>query len=66
MFCVLPPQQTMPCPSTHPSFISLLLTPPIPPQGDWSAYSLFNPGMRRLPGQMTAEQLDAQVRRGNM
>ncbi|KAL4424448.1 hypothetical protein ABPG77_006386 [Micractinium sp. CCAP 211/92] len=35
-------------------------------EGEWSAYSLFNPGMRRLPGQMTAEQLDAQVRRGHM
>lgn len=31
-----------------------------------AARSLFNPGMRRLPGQMTAEQLDAQVRRGQM
>ncbi|KAL4437074.1 hypothetical protein ABPG75_004213 [Micractinium tetrahymenae] len=35
-------------------------------EGEWSAYSLFNRGMRRLPGQMTAEQLDAQVRRGHM
>ncbi|PRW58332.1 ubiquitin family [Chlorella sorokiniana] len=35
-------------------------------EGQWSAYSLFNPGMRRLPGQMTAEDLDRQVRRGQM
>ena len=35
-------------------------------EGDWSAYSLFNPGMRRLPGQMTAEDLDAAVRHGQM
>lgn len=35
-------------------------------EGDWSAYSLFNPGFRRLPGQMTAEDLDAAVRRGHL
>ena len=35
-------------------------------EGEWSAYSIFNAGTRRLPGQMTAEDLDGQVRRGHM
>ncbi|KAI3433832.1 hypothetical protein D9Q98_003636 [Chlorella vulgaris] len=35
-------------------------------EGDWSAYSIFNAGGRRLPGQLTAEDLDAAVRRGQL
>lgn len=35
-------------------------------EGEWSAYSIFNAGMRRLPGQMTAEDLDGQLRRGHL
>ena len=35
-------------------------------EGEWSAYSIFNAGTRRLPGQMTAEDLDGQLRRGNL
>jgi hypothetical protein len=35
-------------------------------EGEWSAYSLFNRDFRRLPGQMTAEDLDAAVRRGQL
>lgn len=34
-------------------------------EGQASAYSIFN-GLRRLPGQLTAEQLDDQLRHGNM
>lgn len=34
--------------------------------GSLSAYSLFNPQLQRLPGQLTAEQLDGQLRRGHM
>jgi len=30
---------------------------------EWSAYSIFNRGARRLGGQLTAEDLDAQMRR---
>lgn len=30
---------------------------------EWSAYSIFNRGGRRLGGQLTAEDLDAQMRR---
>ena len=47
-------------------FAGMLLNLGTRQEGQWSAYSLFNPGMRRLPGQMTAEDLDAQIRRGNM
>lgn len=32
-------------------------------EGELSAYSIFNDGFRRLPGQLTAEQLEAQMRR---
>lgn len=35
-------------------------------EGSLSAYSLFNPNMQQLPGQMTMEQLDGQLRRGQM
>jgi len=31
-----------------------------------SAYSVFNPNVQRLPGQITAEDLDGQLRRGQM
>lgn len=34
--------------------------------GSLSAYSIFNPQLQRLPGQLTAEQLDGQLRRGHM
>lgn len=34
-------------------------------EGEASAYSVFNQG-RRLPGQLTAEDLDAQLRRGHL
>lgn len=33
-------------------------------EGEASAYSIFNEGVRRLPGQLDAEQLDDQIRRG--
>ena len=32
-------------------------------RGKFSAYSIFNPGVQRLPGQLTAEQLDQEYRR---
>lgn len=32
--------------------------------GEASAYSIFNPGVRRLPGQLDAEAFDEQIRRG--
>ncbi len=32
-------------------------------EGSLSAYSIFNPNLQRLPGQLTAEQMDAAVRR---
>ena len=35
-------------------------------EGSLSAYSIFNPNLQRLPGQLTAEHMDGQVRRGNM
>lgn len=35
-------------------------------EGSLSAYSLFNPNMQRLPGQVTAEDLDGALRRGQM
>jgi Uncharacterized conserved domain (SAYSvFN) len=31
-----------------------------------SGYSLFNPGVQRLPGQVTAEDIDGAMRRGHM
>lgn len=34
--------------------------------GDASAYSVFNQGVRRLPGQLDADVLDEQIRRGQM
>lgn len=34
--------------------------------GESSAYSWFNEGFRQLPGQLNAEALDQQIRRGNM
>ena len=34
-------------------------------EGEASAYSIFN-GFRRLPGQLTADELDRQVRTGRM
>ncbi|KAI8471941.1 MAG: hypothetical protein J3K34DRAFT_520143 [Monoraphidium minutum] len=33
-------------------------------EGEASAYSVFNPGVRRLPGQLDADVLDEQIRRG--
>jgi hypothetical protein len=33
-------------------------------EGEASAYSLFNQGLRRLPGQLDAAQMDAQIRAG--
>lgn len=35
-------------------------------EGSLSAYSIFNPNLQRLPGQLTAEDMDGQVRRGQM
>ncbi|KAL4525113.1 hypothetical protein Ndes2526B_g07290 [Nannochloris sp. 'desiccata'] len=35
-------------------------------EGSLSAYSIFNPNLQRLPGQLTAEHMDGQVRRGQM
>ena len=58
-------QRFLPAPSRAAPRPALALLP-IPPPSQCSAYSLFNPGMRRLPGQMTAEDLDRQVRRGHM
>jgi hypothetical protein len=34
-------------------------------QGEASAYSIFNPGVQRLPGQLDADQIDDQIRRGH-
>lgn len=101
-----PPRLSTPLPL--PSLAAMLLNLGQRREGQWSAYSLFNPGarraapppsplpfsrappvplsstcaarlcnaapalpllcagMRRLPGQMTAEDLDAQVRRGGL
>ncbi|KAG1670512.1 hypothetical protein FOA52_000766 [Chlamydomonas sp. UWO 241] len=33
-------------------------------EGEESAYSIFNAGVRRLPGQLDADQIDEQIRRG--
>ena len=35
-------------------------------EGSLSAYSIFNPNLQRLPGQVIAEHLDGQMRRGQM
>ena len=35
-------------------------------EGETSAYSICNEGVRRLPGQLDADQIDDQVRRGQM
>lgn len=35
-------------------------------EGEASAYSVFNPGMRRLPGQLDADEIDRQIRQGQM
>ena len=35
-------------------------------EGSLSGYSLFNPHVQRLPGQITADHLDGQLRRGQM
>ncbi|KAF8066250.1 hypothetical protein HT031_002573 [Scenedesmus sp. PABB004] len=35
-------------------------------EGEASAYSVFNPGVRRLPGQLDADELDRQIRQGQM
>jgi hypothetical protein len=35
-------------------------------EGSLSAYSIFNPNLQRLPGQLTAEHMDGQVRHGHM
>ena len=31
-----------------------------------SAYSIFNPGVQRLPGQLDADQIDGEIRQGRM
>lgn len=35
-------------------------------EGQLSAYSIFNPGVRRLPGQLDADEVDRQMRQGQM
>ena len=35
-------------------------------QGEASAYSIFNDGFQRLPGQLDADVIDQQVRQGQM
>mmetsp|Transcript_26501 Transcript_26501/g.57820 ORF Transcript_26501/g.57820 Transcript_26501/m.57820 type:complete len:211 (+) Transcript_26501:102-734(+) len=35
-------------------------------EGEASAYSIFNPQVRRLPGQLDADQVDRQIRAGQM
>ena len=35
-------------------------------EGSLSAYSIFNPNLERLPGQLTAEHMDDQMRRAQM
>jgi hypothetical protein len=35
-------------------------------EGEASAYSVFNPGVRRLPGQLDADTIDQQIRQGQM
>jgi hypothetical protein len=34
--------------------------------GELSAYSIFNPGARQLPGQLNADAIDQQIRAGNI
>lgn len=47
-------------------FVLILLNLGRRREGEWSAYSIFNEGHRRLPGQLTAEHMDDQVRRGHL
>mmetsp|Transcript_5151 Transcript_5151/g.12666 ORF Transcript_5151/g.12666 Transcript_5151/m.12666 type:complete len:218 (-) Transcript_5151:319-972(-) len=35
-------------------------------EGEASAYSIFNPGVQRLPGQLDADQIDQQIRHGHI
>lgn len=35
-------------------------------EGEVSAYSIFNRGVRRLPGQLDADEVDRQIRQGHM
>ncbi len=35
-------------------------------QGEMSAYSVFNEGVQRLPGQLDADAIDQQLRRGQL
>lgn len=35
-------------------------------EGEASAYSVFNPGVQRLPGQLDADVIDQQIRRGQI
>lgn len=35
-------------------------------EGEASAYSVFNPGVQRLPGQLDADEIDRQVRTGQI
>ena len=35
-------------------------------EGEASAYSVFNEGVRRLPGQLDADDVDQQIRQGRM
>lgn len=58
-------------PPPHPQqvssvFVLILLNLGRRREGEWSAYSIFNEGHRRLPGQLTAEHMDDQVRRGHL
>lgn len=35
-------------------------------EGEASAYSIFNPGVQRLPGQLDADEIDRQIRQGHI
>ncbi|GFH14280.1 SAYSvFN domain-containing protein, partial [Haematococcus lacustris] len=35
-------------------------------EGEVSAYSICNPGVERLPGQLDADDVDQQIRRGQI
>eukprot|EP00878_Enallax_costatus_P034273 GHUV01037992.1.p1 GENE.GHUV01037992.1~~GHUV01037992.1.p1 ORF type:complete len:149 (+),score=45.75 GHUV01037992.1:500-946(+) len=35
-------------------------------EGEASAYSVFNPGVQRLPGQLDADEIDRQIRQGQL
>lgn len=35
-------------------------------EGEASAYSVFNPGVQRLPGQLDADEIDRQIRSGQI